>query len=58
VRLRVIGGQPPRLPGTFAACAFAPRCGRADRTCRDIEPGYAWPADEGVACHHPIEAAS
>ena len=56
-RLRVIDGQPPTLPGTFPACAFAPRCGRADETCWRTEPTYAWPADEGEACHHPIETA-
>jgi oligopeptide/dipeptide ABC transporter ATP-binding protein len=56
-RLPVIDGQPPTLPGTFPACAFAPRCSRADETCRHTEPTYAWPADEGEACHHPIEAA-
>jgi oligopeptide/dipeptide ABC transporter ATP-binding protein len=56
-RLRVIEGQPPTLPGTFPACAFAPRCRRADETCVHVEPWYTWPADEGEACHHPIEAA-
>lgn len=56
-RLRVIEGQPPTLPGTFPACAFAPRCGRADETCLRTEPTYEWPADEGEACHHPIEVA-
>jgi peptide/nickel transport system ATP-binding protein len=55
-RLRVIEGQPPSLPGTFPACAFAPRCGRADATCHEVEPGYDWPAAEGAACHHPLEA--
>jgi oligopeptide/dipeptide ABC transporter ATP-binding protein len=53
-RLRVIEGQPPRLPGSFAACAFAPRCSRADETCYASEPGYAWPAEQGEACHHPL----
>ena len=57
-RLRVIEGQPPTLPGTFPACAFAPRCGRADQLCLDTEPTYAWPADAGEACHHPIAVES
>ena len=56
-RLPVIEGQPPSLPGTFPACAFAPRCGRADAICHQDEPGYEWPAVEGAACHHPVEAA-
>ncbi len=54
-RLRVIEGQPPSLPGTFPACAFAPRCGRADEICHTTPPVYTWPAAEGTACHHPIE---
>ncbi len=56
-RLPTIDGQPPRLPGTFAPCAFAPRCRRADTQCFRVAPAYAWPADEGEACHHPIEGA-
>jgi peptide/nickel transport system ATP-binding protein len=55
-RLPVIEGQPPSLPGTFPACAFAPRCGRADAVCHRVEPRYGWPAAEGEACHHPVEA--
>jgi peptide/nickel transport system ATP-binding protein len=53
-RLPTIDGQPPTLPGTFAPCAFAPRCPRADERCFSEEPLYAWPAVEGEACHHPI----
>jgi oligopeptide/dipeptide ABC transporter ATP-binding protein len=49
-----IDGQPPSLPGTFAPCAFAPRCPRADERCLSETPAYAWPAVEGEACHHPI----
>lgn len=52
-RLDTVEGQPPRLPGTFEPCAFAPRCGFADARCREEEPVYVWPADAGVACHHP-----
>lgn len=54
-RLAVIEGQPPSLPGTFPACAFAPRCDRADERCLNEEPRYTWPARQGVACHHAIE---
>ena len=53
-RLTVIEGQPPMLPGTFEPCAFAPRCRFADGRCRSEEPRYEWPADEGLACHHPL----
>jgi peptide/nickel transport system ATP-binding protein len=55
-RLTVIEGQPPSLPGTFAPCAYAPRCLRADETCWTIEPRYDWPAETGKACHHPVPA--
>ncbi len=57
-RLTTIEGQPPSLPGAFLPCAFAPRCSRADTLCQTEEPRYQWPADEGVACHHPIEAGA
>jgi oligopeptide/dipeptide ABC transporter ATP-binding protein len=56
-RLPTIDGQPPALPGTFAPCAFAPRCRRADTQCFRESPTYTWPATEGEACHHPIEGA-
>jgi oligopeptide/dipeptide ABC transporter ATP-binding protein len=54
-RLPTIDGQPPLLPGTFAPCAFAPRCPRADERCFREVPAYPWPASEGFACHHPLE---
>jgi oligopeptide/dipeptide ABC transporter ATP-binding protein len=54
-RLVSIGGQPPALPGSFPPCPFAPRCPRADEVCWQVEPDYAWPAEEGAACHHPVE---
>jgi oligopeptide/dipeptide ABC transporter ATP-binding protein len=53
-RLATIDGQPPSLPGSFAPCAYAPRCPRADGRCWTEEPLYPWPADAGEACHHPI----
>jgi len=56
-RLSSIEGQPPSLPGAFLPCAYAPRCPRADGLCRSIEPRYDWPAQDGEACHHPIETA-
>ena len=54
-RLPTIDGQPPSLPGTFAPCAFAPRCSRADERCFTEIPAHPWPATEGEACHHPID---
>jgi peptide/nickel transport system ATP-binding protein len=55
-RLPTIDGQPPSLPGTFAACAFAPRCPRAGERCFAETPAYPWPANEGEACHDPIKS--
>jgi len=57
-RVATIDGQPPTLPGTFPPCSFAPRCRYATDICRAEVPLYAWPADEGEACHHPIERAT
>jgi oligopeptide/dipeptide ABC transporter ATP-binding protein len=57
-RLAVIDGQPPTLPGQFTPCAFAPRCRYADQRCLEEEPRYSWPANEGLACHHPLGAES
>ena len=57
-RLTAIEGQPPALPGSLLPCAFAPRCPRADQVCLEVRPGYAWPASEGFACHHPLGEAS
>ena len=57
-RVPTIDGQPPTLPGTFQPCAFAPRCPRATDVCRAVEPRYAWPADDGFACHHPLGGGS
>ncbi len=50
------GDAPP--PGERSGgCTFAPRCGRADRECRDTAPALR-PAGEGhaAACHHPLGA--
>ncbi len=57
-RVPTIDGQPPTLPGAFLPCAFAPRCPRATDVCRTVEPRYAWPAEAGFACHHPLDAAA
>ncbi len=54
-RLPVIEGQPPSLPGTFPACAFAPRCGRADAMLlRDRRPRMPGRRRKALACHHPV----
>jgi peptide/nickel transport system ATP-binding protein len=53
-RVASIEGQPPALPGAFPPCPYAPRCPRSDETCLRHVPTYAWPANEGEACHHPL----
>ena len=40
-RCPTIDGQPPALPGTFAPCAFAPRCPRADERCCSEVPALS-----------------
>jgi peptide/nickel transport system ATP-binding protein len=60
-RLREIPGRVPSLAVLPDACAFAPRCPRADETCVAHEPPLA-PVrpDHAVACVHPgiAEAAA
>ena len=49
--LPVIAGQPPALPGTFAPCAFAPRCPRADAAAGRRNrgtPGRRWKARPAI----------
>lgn len=53
-RLLGIDGQPPILPGSLDACAFAPRCPRAEPRCRTEEP-YLEGSERRVACHHPLD---
>ena len=57
-RVATIDGQPPTLPGTFPPCSFAPRCRFATEVCWQQAPAYAWPADEGEACHHPLAGSA
>jgi len=40
------------------ACAFAPRCPRADEECRSVLPRLDQRDDRLVACHHPVERAA
>ena len=56
--LRTIGGMPPRVVGEPVGCASAPRCPRADETCRTVvpllTPVVGGSAGHSVACHHPL----
>lgn len=52
--LASIRGTPPALGEPLAACAFAPRCERADPQCFSERPILrANPSGAIVACHHP-----
>ena len=62
-RLPTIDGQPPALPGTFAPCAFAPRCPRADERCSDGDAGVPLAGSRGrglpppprLGCGRPLQ---
>jgi peptide/nickel transport system ATP-binding protein len=57
-RLAEITGIVPALTDLPAGCAFAPRCPRADTTCRTIVPELReLRAKHIVACHHAEAAA-
>jgi peptide/nickel transport system ATP-binding protein len=53
-KLSEIPGVVPTMWGPASACSFAPRCGRADETCRSQLPDLA-PFGQGhaAACFHP-----
>jgi len=58
------GGAPQEIPGRvpnpgddLAACAFAPRCFRADSSCFETEPPLTETQGQSAFCHHPITSA-
>lgn len=57
------GVRPHGIPGTppaavvQSACAFAPRCPRADDLCRTVRPRLAGSGTQQAACHHPLHRA-
>jgi oligopeptide transport system ATP-binding protein len=60
-RMPCLPGQPPSPAMSEPGCAFAPRCPRADRRCREERPALraVEGADEAagrvqVACHFPL----
>ena len=54
-RLESIPGFLP-APGVLPpGCVFAPRCERADDTCRRVDPPLAGDAGHSAFCHHPVE---
>ncbi|HEY1642073.1 MAG TPA: ABC transporter ATP-binding protein [Streptosporangiaceae bacterium] len=54
-----IPGAPPDLTRPATACAFAPRCQRAQDQCREAEPGPAGdPLMHAYRCFFPVGAAA
>ena len=55
--LAQIPGMTPSLARLAPGCAFAPRCSRADATCRAVAPDFTAFDDARFArCHHPLVA--
>ncbi|OYR55329.1 dipeptide ABC transporter ATP-binding protein [Halorubrum halodurans] len=53
----LLPGEPPNPVNLPEGCNFAPRCPKADETCRGEEPARATFADDDheAACYHPVE---
>jgi len=57
-RLEAIPGRPPDLTALPAGCSFAPRCTRADDSCRSQQPPVNSEGERRYACWHPIPGAT
>jgi peptide/nickel transport system ATP-binding protein len=53
-RLAQIDGMAPRLDARPAGCAFAPRCSRAQDTCRSVDPPETGEGERRFRCHFPL----
>jgi oligopeptide/dipeptide ABC transporter ATP-binding protein len=54
-RMAFIPGHPPASADADEGCAFAPRCPRATRLCREERPALRAADGAGeFACHHPL----
>jgi oligopeptide/dipeptide ABC transporter ATP-binding protein len=54
-KLSTIPGKPPDLLMEITGCPYAPRCSRADETCREIAPGEQSASEShSFACHRGI----
>ncbi|WP_066415009.1 dipeptide ABC transporter ATP-binding protein [Halorubrum aethiopicum] len=53
----LLPGEPPNPVNLPAGCNFAPRCPKADETCRGEEPARSTAAEDGheAACYYPVE---
>lgn len=57
-RLKPIEGTVPSLKAMPPGCPFAPRCPQAGEICRRVDPDTVAVGGGGVACHHPLRAAT
>jgi oligopeptide/dipeptide ABC transporter, ATP-binding protein, C-terminal domain len=55
--LAALPGHPPGTGAALSACAFAPRCARAERRCREALPAWAEAEGRAAACHRPLVMA-
>jgi oligopeptide/dipeptide ABC transporter ATP-binding protein len=53
-RMATLAGQPPRPEDPQSACAFAPRCSRAQERCRLERPLLRALGRGAAACHFPL----
>jgi oligopeptide transport system ATP-binding protein len=53
-RMPTLAGQAPLLGEVLQACAFAPRCPRAQQRCRFERPALAGTGLSQAACHYPL----
>lgn len=56
--LAAIPGQVPPLWNLPSGCAFAPRCSRADASCRREPPPWSESASGGALCFYPEESGA
>jgi oligopeptide/dipeptide ABC transporter ATP-binding protein len=55
----VVSGEPPNPIDPPSGCVFHPRCPRATRICREIEPPLVrYPNGHLAACHHPMNVSA
>jgi oligopeptide/dipeptide ABC transporter ATP-binding protein len=55
----VVSGEPPNPINPPSGCVFHPRCPRATKICREVEPPLVtYPNGHLAACHHPLNVSA
>jgi oligopeptide/dipeptide ABC transporter ATP-binding protein len=55
----VVSGEPPNPINPPGGCVFHPRCPRATKICREVEPPLVrYPNGHLAACHHPLNVSA